>query len=205
MGLLFLFKGLLLGFSVAAPVGPIGVLCIRRTLARGRASGFVSGLGAASADTLYGTIAAFGLTAISSFLINYTIPLRIIGGLFLLYLGLKIFFSKAPANNGTNKVSVNLWGDYFSILLLTITNPTTILSFIAMFTGIGLVGIQSTFFSATCMVAGVFLGSAFWWLLLSSIVHLLRAKFTLFWMNVVNKISGIIVIGFSIMAWMSLR
>jgi threonine/homoserine/homoserine lactone efflux protein len=94
----FLLKGLILGFSIAAPIGPIGVLCIRRTLAEGRASGFVSGVGAATADASYGSIAAFGLASIAAFLLSYQRPIRIAGGLFLFYLAAKTYFS-SPATS----------------------------------------------------------------------------------------------------------
>jgi LysE type translocator len=122
-------RGLVIGFSIAAPVGPIGVLCIRRTLADGRAAGFFSGLGAATADALYGAVAAFGLTAISSVLIGQATWLRLGGGLFLCYLGIKTFLAR-PAAEATPARATGLIGAYVSTLLLTLANPTTILSFV---------------------------------------------------------------------------
>src|SRR5581483_11514863 len=172
----FFLRGLLIGFSIAAPVGPIGVLCIRRTLANGRAAGFVSGLGAATADSLYGCVAGFGLTAISDFLVGQQKPLRLFGGLFLVFLGLKTFFSR-PAVESARSSRSGLAGDYTSTLLLTLTNPATILSFLAVFAGLGLGTRPGDYRSATSLVLGVFVGSACWWMLLSGGVGLFREKF----------------------------
>src|SRR6185312_8691316 len=128
-------RGAILGFSIAAPVGPIGVLCIRRTLAGGRLVGLLSGLGAATADACYGAIAAFGLTAVSSRLVGHQDALRIVGGLFLLYLGIRTFFA-APAQTAKSGQRRQLLSNYLSTLGLTLTNPTTILSFVALFAGL---------------------------------------------------------------------
>src|SRR3970040_603046 len=137
MDLGFLLRGLVIGFSIAAPVGPIGVLCIRRTLTEGRIAGFVSGLGAATADAFYGAIAGFGLTFISSFLIDQQFWLRLAGGFFLLYLGVKTFRSSPPDNAALQDRS-GIFGAYASTLVLTLTNPMTILSFAIIFAGLGL-------------------------------------------------------------------
>lgn len=173
----YLVRGMIIGFSIAAPVGPIGVLCIRRTLAEGRVSGLLSGLGAATADGMYGVIAAFGLTYISNILIGYQSSIRLVGGLFLCYLGLKICFSRpaeAPALAGGD----GLLGAYVSTLVLTLTNPMTILSFTAVFAGLGLGTATGDYGSAALLVLGVFSGSAAWWLILSGGVSLFRSKFT---------------------------
>jgi threonine/homoserine/homoserine lactone efflux protein len=129
MTLEYLMKGLLVGFSIAAPVGPIGILVIRRTLTEGRLSGFVTGLGAAVADGTYGFIAGYGLTSISDFLIAQQFWMKLFGGIFLLYLGIKTLISKAA----TKEASIDSNGlikNFTSTLLLTITNPITILSII---------------------------------------------------------------------------
>jgi len=170
-------RGAAIGFSIAAPVGPIGVLCIRRTLADGRAAGFVSGLGAAAADAVYGGIAGFGLTAISSLLLTRQGVLRLIGGAFLCYLGARTFFSR-PAPGGTSLSGAGLTRGFGSTFLLTLTNPTTILSFAAVFAGLGAVGPTRGLGSAVTLVSGVFLGSALWWLTLSLGVGVLRARLT---------------------------
>jgi threonine/homoserine/homoserine lactone efflux protein len=193
------FRGLIIGFSIAAPVGPIGVLCIRRTLTDGQASGLVSGLGAATADAMYGCVAGFGLTFISGILIDQQMWLRLFGGLFLCYLGIKTLLSK-PAEQAVAASGRGLFGSYASTFLLTVTNPMTILSFAAIFAGLGLANTNESYASALVLVLGVFLGSAAWWLLLSGGVGLFRNRFdtqALFW---VNRISGVIIIVFGMIA-----
>ena len=195
----FFSRGLIVGFSIAAPVGPIGVLCIRRTLAQGRAVGLISGLGAATADSLYGAIAGFGLTFISGFLVSQQVWLRIIGGIFLCYLGMTTFLAK-PAQSAAEVTGKGLIGAYASIFFLTVTNPLTILSFAAIFAGLGVASAGSNYLDSGILVLGVFLGSALWWLLLSTGVSILRKKFddrSLIW---INRISGLIIIIFGIIA-----
>ncbi len=203
MDISFLLRGLIIGFSIAAPVGPIGVLCIRRTLAEGRASGFVSGLGAATADAIYGFIAGFGLTFISSILISQKVWLRLIGGAFLCYLGIKTFLAK-PAEQAASAKGKGLVGAYASTFFLTLTNPMTILSFVAIFAGLGVAGASGSYVSAGVLVFGVFIGSALWWLILSGGVGLFRAKFNLHGLRWVNRISGVIITGFGLFALLSL-
>jgi threonine/homoserine/homoserine lactone efflux protein len=192
-------RGLLIGFSIAAPVGPIGVLCIRRTLAEGRLIGFLSGMGAASADMLYGAVAAFGLTAVQNVLLGQSEWLRIVGGIFLLYLGIKTFFSK-PTGQAVKSSHGGLFGAYLSTFLLTITNPLTILSFLAIFAGLRLGATNGGYISASFMVLGVFLGSAAWWLTLSTGVGLLREKFTPALLTWVNRLAGVIIFVFGLAA-----
>lgn len=201
-----LLKRFIIGFSIAATVGPIGVLCIQCTLMRGRLYGFVSGLGAASADAIYGAIAAFGLTFITQLLVGQQFWIRLIGGLFLLYLGLKTLFSK-PAERAATAKSEGLLSAYVSTLFLTLTNPLTILSFVAIFAGVGLGGASRNYLSAVLTVVGVFLGSALWWFILSGSVSLFRAVFNqhrLQWLRWVNMFSGAIIIVFGVLALMSL-
>jgi threonine/homoserine/homoserine lactone efflux protein len=193
----FLLKGLIIGFSIAAPVGPIGVLCIRRTLSNGRISGLVSGLGAATADAIYGSIAGFGLAFISNFLVGQQVWLRLIGGLFLSYLGLKTFFAK-PVEQTALAKGISLVGAYVSTFFLTLTNPMTIISFAAIFTGLGLAGTGGNYVAAGGLVLGVFIGSALWWLILSGSVGLFREKFNPHGLQWVNRISGAIITGFGL-------
>ena len=199
-----MLRGLIVGFSIAAPVGPIGVLCIRRTLAEGQASGLFSGLGAATADAIYGCIAGFGLTLISNFLINQQVWLRLIGGGFLCYLGLRTFLSK-PAEQATSAKGNGLAGSYVSTFFLTITNPMTILSFAAIFAGLGVGSDSGNYASAAILVSGVFIGSTLWWFILSSCVTVFRAKFNPRRLRWVNRISGVIITGFGLIALLSLR
>ena len=201
--LIFWLRGLLIGFSIAAPVGPIGVLCIRRTLAAGRVTGLVSGLGAATADSLYGAVAGFGLTFISGLLIDQRFWLRLIGGAFLCYLGIRTFLAR-PAEQAATVKSSGLAGAYASTLFLTLTNPTTILSFAAIFAGLGIANTSGNYLNAGLLVLGVFLGSALWWLTLSSVVSIFRAKIGSRQLQWVNRISGIIILAFGILAFVSL-
>lgn len=198
MSLRFLIQGMLIGLSIAAPVGPIGVLCIRRSLADGPRIGLAVGLGAATADALYGAVAAFGLTAVSSLLLSYQFWLGLFGGLFLVYLGLKTFLSQ-PAEQAAQATGTSLGAVWFSTWLLTLTNPATILSFIAIFAGAGL-GSAPDVRSAATIVLGVFLGSALWWLLLSSSVSLLRSRLDTHWLQRINRFSGCILLGFGVFA-----
>ena len=200
----FLLKGLFIGFSIAAPVGPIGLLCIRRTLAEGRTSGLVSGLGAATADAIYGCIAGFGLTFISTLLISQQVWFRVVGGLFLLYLGLKTFLSGPAGKMASAKVN-GLMGTYASTFFLTLTNPMTILSFAAIFAGLGVASTSGNYLSAGVLVLGVFSGSALWWLLLSSGVALFQAKFNLRELKWVNRISGILIMLFSLYVLLGIK
>jgi threonine/homoserine/homoserine lactone efflux protein len=191
-------RGFILGLAIAAPVGPIGVLCIRRTLAQGRTFGFVSGLGAATADAIYGCIAALGLTAISALLVRQQDMLRLLGGLFLCYLGVRTLLAR-PTDRSAAAEGQGLGSAYFSTLLLTLTNPITILSFVAVFAGLG-VGGGNGYGAAAAIVFGVFLGSAAWWFLLSGGVSLVRDKFDVRAMLWVNRISGVIILGFGVFA-----
>jgi len=204
MTLDYLMKGLLVGFSIAAPVGPIGVLVIRRTLTEGRLSGFATGLGAAVADGTYGFIAGYGLTSISDFLIAQQFWMKLFGGLFLLYLGIKTLISKAATKEATID-SHGLLKNFTSTLLLTITNPITILSFFAIFAGLGLGQEKTNYLSSTALVLGVFIGSAFWWLILSSVLNVFRNKITTSGLTWINRFSGLLIISFAILAFYSLR
>jgi threonine/homoserine/homoserine lactone efflux protein len=204
MDLNFLLRGLVIGFSIAAPVGPIGVLCIRRTLAEGRVSGLFSGLGAATADAIYGCVAGFGVTFISGILINQQILFRLIGGLFLCYLGVKTFLARPSEQSPSIIRHFGLAGAYASTFFLTLTNPITILSFAAIFAGLGLVSTGGNFVSAALLVLGIFFGSASWWFLLSGGISLFRSRFSRNWLHWVNRISGIIILVFGLIVLVSL-
>jgi threonine/homoserine/homoserine lactone efflux protein len=194
----FLLKGLVIGFSIAAPVGPIGVLCIRRSLADGFWIGFATGLGAATADAAYGGVAGFGLTAVSRFLVSQRSWLALLGGVFLCYLGGRTFMSK-PAEQAAATRAKGLIEAYLSTLLLTLTNPMTILSFVAVFAGFGL-GASPDYIAASVLVLGVFLGSALWWLMLSSGVGFFRMRLGPAWMLAVNRLSGGVILTFGLYA-----
>lgn len=196
-------KGMLVGFSIAAPVGPIGALCIRRSIAQGRFSGFVTGLGAASADAVYGAVAALGLTWVSRFLLDQQMWIRLLGGLFLCYLGVSTFLSAAIPSAELPHRERNL-AAFLSTFLLTLTNPLTMLSFAAIFAGLRLTDAAGDYLSALVMVSGVFLGSALWWLLLSAGAGLLGQRLGARGFVWVNRISGMIIGGFGLAALGSL-
>jgi threonine/homoserine/homoserine lactone efflux protein len=199
MHISFFLRGLIIGFSIAAPVGPIGVLCIRRTLAEGKASGLFSGLGAATADAIYGCIAGFGLTFISSLLISQQVWLRLIGGLFLCFLGLKTFLT-SPSEQAAPAQGNSLAGAYASTFFLTLTNPMTILFFTAIFAGFGLGSSGGNYISAGVLVMGVFIGSALWWFILSSVVGIFGRKISSQKLRWINRISGILIMVFGLLS-----
>jgi len=187
MALHYWLQGVGLGFAIAAPVGPIGLLCIRRTLVQGRLVGLVSGLGAATADGIYGCVAGFGLSAVTQGMLAWAEGLRWGGGLFLCYLGIKTLLSSPEDTAAAAPSSRSLAGAYGSTLVLTLTNPATILSFIAIFAGLGVAAAERAGAASLLVVMGVFTGSALWWLLLSGGVGLLRERLTsprlLGWIN----------------------
>ena len=195
--MLLWFKGLLIGLAIAAPVGPIGLLCIQRTLARGRWSGVLSGLGAASADALYGCIAGFGLASLAGGLLAWQTELQIVGGLFLLYLGWRTGQTPPAAEQAqAPPTRAGLAGDYLSTLALTATNPVTILAFLGIFTGLGLAAEGRDFAAAGLLVLGVFAGSLLWWLLLAGGVGWLRGRLTPGALRWINRVSGGLIAGF---------
>ena len=194
-------RGIIIGFAIAAPVGPIGLLCIQRTLAKGWRFGFLSGLGAASADAVYGMIAGLGLTAVSSFLVDQQSWLGLIGGLFLCYLGIKTLLAKAEtAVATTQNERQGIAAAYLSIFALTLTNPITILSFIAIFAGMGLGAEEMGVETAVFFILGVFTGSATWWLILSSGASLLRQRLQPAHFRWINRLSGVIILTFGLVA-----
>ena len=197
MDVSYLLRGIIIGFAIAAPVGPIGVLCIQRTLNRGASFGFVSGLGAATADACYGIIAAFSVAAVFNFLSAQKVWFSLAGGLYLGYLGIKAFRtvpdSKIEASNGMGRLSA-----YLSIFVLTLTNPMTIFAFAAVFAGFGFGNTDGNYWNAVLLVIGVFTGSALWWLTLSGITGLIRRKFKTTHLAWVNRVSGVVILGFAV-------
>ena len=191
-----LVQGLLIGFSIAAPVGPIGLLCIRRSMTSGRLVGFVSGLGAASADAVYGIIAVSGLSFVTRLLLDHRGWIHGFGGLFLVYLGISTARAPAPANRAPQPGdAATLAGAFTSTFLLTLSNPATILSFIAIFAGLGVISSGTSGNTpAALIVIGVFLGSATWWLLLSGIAGWLGSKATVGQLRLINVLAGALVI-----------
>jgi threonine/homoserine/homoserine lactone efflux protein len=189
---LFLLKGVAVGFVIAVPVGPVGVLCVRRTIFEGRLFGFLSGLGAASADTIFGIVAGFGLTVVSDLLLGYQDWLRLAGGLFLVYVGAGALRKRIVRCETPEKNAENLLSAYLSTFVLTITNPVTILAFLGIFAGVGFTGEEATLGRAAMLVAGVLLGSLIWWVGISLGAGVFRKSFGERHLVLLNRISGVI-------------
>ena len=182
----FLLKGMLVGLIIAVPAGPVGVLCIRRTIFHGRLAGFMSGLGAATADAVFGIIAGFGLTVVSEWLLGYQDWLKVGGGALLLFIGMSAFTADPLAGTQSQRDPESLLADFASTFVLTITNPITILAFLAIFTGIGFTGAEATLGRAAILVLGVWAGSLLWWAALAFGAGMLRLSFRrnhLVWIN----------------------
>ena len=186
-------RGFLLGLSIAAVLGPIGVLCVRRTLASGFAAGFLSGMGAATADAAYASLAAFGVTALTALLVEQRLWLRLVGGVFLLYLGLRTLRARPSLELAAAASVGGLVGAYGSTLLLTLSNPMTIMSFVGIFAGLGL-----GMLAGGILVFGVFVGSATWWLVLASAVTCFRARLSTKAFRAVNVASGLLIAAFGV-------
>lgn len=194
-------RGLVLGFTIAAAVGPISLLVIRRTLAEGRLVGLVSGMGVATADATYGAIAAFGLTAVTDLLVDWRRALGIIGGVFLLWLAWRTFTAVPGEAAVDSERPRGLPGAYLSTLGLTLTNPMTILSFAALFVGLGVTGGDAA--GATLLTLGVFAGSALWWVVLTTVVAAFRSRLSTTGMRRMNMASGVLIGAFAIVAIVS--
>ena len=197
MEIVFFFRGILIGFVVAVPVGPIGLLCINRALSGGAAYGLVSGLGVATADAISAGIAVLGLTLVLSFLIHQEVWLHIIAGLFLCYLGFKIFTSR-PTEQVTSAKDNGLIRAYASMFFLAMTNPGTLLSLLAICAGWGIGNLSGNYLSAALLTSGVFFGSALWWFFLASGMLFFGPKFAYPGLRWVHWISGAIIMGFGL-------
>lgn len=173
----FILKGIIVGFSIAAPVGPIGILCIQRSFNQGYRWGFLTGMGAATADVIYGAIAGFGLTFISSLLLAYQHWVSLIGGILLLYFGSKIVFSKPTITDSTQKTNKNLFHTYMGGLFLNLTNPITILLFLSIFSGLGVLNAEINYWHTSLLIIGILLGASLWWLILCSGVTFLLSRY----------------------------
>lgn len=199
------WKGLIVGLMVTIPLGPIGVLCIQRTLNKGRVSGFISGLGASAADAIFAIIAGFGISYIISFIKTQQIYFQIIGGVIVMFLGIHIFYTNPVRQLRLQRMNKNrLYHDFLSVFFLTITNPLAILLFLAMFAGINVSGHEINAFDLTSLVGGVLAGSAGWWFLLSFVISIFRERIRLrniWWMN---KVAGVIVFVLGIVAFISI-
>jgi threonine/homoserine/homoserine lactone efflux protein len=192
-----LLKGLAFGFILAATVGPMWVLCLRRTLAFGPSVGLASGMGIALADGFYGAVAAFGLTAISGFLLAHSFWIGLVGAIFLFYLGVKTLMER-PEVQQKEETQLSLAAAFASTLGLTLTNPPTILAFAAIFAGLGLAS-SADYAAAGLVVAGVFVGSAIWWVILAFAAGKLRDRLGPRLFRAINLLAGLSILGFA--AW----
>ncbi|WP_027363929.1 LysE family translocator [Desulfotruncus alcoholivorax] len=199
------FKALLTGLLFCVPIGPVNLLCIRRTLAEGRLSGFVSGLGAAAADSFFAYVAALGVSYIANFFLKEENFLQLGGGIFLCYLGVRIFSAKpVDRSKSTAPSAQGFYKAFSSAFFLTVANPVTILAYTAIFAGFNLNGGSSHFYAAFIAASGVFLGAILWWFILSSVVNLLRYKLTdrgILWFN---RGSGIAIAVFGVLTLLDL-
>ena len=196
----FVWKGILVGLSASIPLGPIGILTIQRTLNKGRFAGFVSGSGAAAADAFYAILAGFGVSIIIDFIIEYQNVFKIVGGLFLLFLGVKLFVTN-PAKvmrKQLKQKNKGLWGDFLSSFALTISNPVGLFVFMAVFAGLGLIGQEIHYVSVILLISGVFAGGCLWWFTLTLLVSVFRNQFKMRRLLLINKLAGILVFLFGI-------
>jgi threonine/homoserine/homoserine lactone efflux protein len=200
IGLWLLSKGLMAGLAIAVPVGPVNVLCASRTLSKGRLSGLMSGLGAATADALYGAIAGFSITFLIEFLERQEFWIRVFGGILLVGIGIMYFRKPANALNPRNDDG-SVHSDFASTLLLTLTNPTTVLSFVAVLAGLGMGG-QRAGWLTFLLVGGIFLGSMLWWVILVLLVNRFRDRFDAQAMRWMNRIAGLAIGGFGIVTFL---
>jgi threonine/homoserine/homoserine lactone efflux protein len=211
VGVPFLFKGILIGLSIAAPLGPIGILCLNRTLAEGPRMGFICGLGAASADALYALAGSVALSAIAQWIIDDRTLLRILGAVFLVYLGARTFMRPTivlPASGKLPTVLPPGWhAAFMSTFLLTVANPMTMLTFAAVFAGLGVAPagiLKGADSAAAALVVGVFVGCALWWLTLSSLARRLRTHIGAHTLTVINRLCGTVLTAFGLYALASL-
>lgn len=191
-------RGFIVGFLAAVPIGPVNVLCIQRTLSRGRLIGLVSGIGAATVDAFYGGAAALGLTMISEIISRYEEVLRLAGGLFVFSLGIGTIMSKPRALQEEEHES-GLLSAYVSMFLITLANPTTIFSYGVLFAGIGTIHALHGIKNAFLIAPGVFLGSALWWIILTGAMDMLKYKMNERYLKWLNRIAGGIVTGFGLL------
>lgn len=193
---MLLLHGIAIGLAIAAPIGPVGILCIRKALADGRLAAFVAGSGAALADGLFGAAVVLGLGAVSDFLNGHVTWLKLVGGAFMLVLGVRTWRAAALAVEPPSGKGPGLWRDFASTFLITITNPGTIFGVVAVFAALGAAVRPETPGQSWLLILGVFLGSVLWWLILAEITILVRARFTPERMRLFNHVSGAVLMLF---------
>jgi threonine/homoserine/homoserine lactone efflux protein len=199
-----LIRGIIVGLMIAIPVGPVNILCIHRTLEAGWKSGVISGLGAAAADMLYGGVAGFSITLVVQFLVRELFWIRLLGGILLVAIGISYFFKRPAPLDAQKQDRASAYSDLRSTFLLTLANPTTVLSFLALLAALGM-GDPRRWWLTVFLIGGIFCGSMAWWIVLSSIVNHFRDRFsdrTLLWMN---RFAGLAIGGFGVAAFVLSR
>lgn len=195
-----LLKGMLIGFSIALPVGPIGLLCIRHSLVRGAFYGLIAGLGAALADTCYGALAGFGMTMACDFLADYRLVVQLLGGILLCYLGISALRSNPQNIDEKSRNQSSTFKIFITTFLLTLTNPLTLLSFMGVYAALGVCMAGEQVSSIVMLVAGVFVGSIAWWVILSSSAAMIGKRFNFKSTQLFNKLTGSILLTFGLFA-----
>ena len=203
MDISFFFKGFLVGLIISAPIGPVGALCIQRTMNNGRLSGIVSGFGAAVGDSIFAIIAAFGLTFVSTFLDEKEAWIKIVGGGILLYFGLRVYLAK-PRDCSNEGDRINHFGTFGSALLLTLSNPLVILSIIAVFAILGIVDPTTNYPSTALLILGVFTGAVFLYILVCNILFNYRARMGEKGVSLISKTTGLFILACAGYAFLSL-
>ena len=192
-----LIGGIIVGLMIAMPVGPVNILCIHRTIEAGWRSGVISGLGAATADMLYGGVAGFSITLVVQFVVREQFWIRFLGGILLVILGISYFFKQPEPLSAQTQERANAYSDLRSTFLLTLTNPTTVLSFLALLAALGM-GNQRQWWLTVFLVVGIFSGSMAWWIVLSSIVNHFRGRFNDRILQSMNRFAGLAIGGFGV-------
>ena len=195
--IVYLFKGMIVGLMVSVPLGPMGVLIIQRTLHKGALAGFCAGMGAAAADCFYAMVAAFGLNFVINTVQPHELLLQVLGGIFLLGMGLKLYFDNPlkgiKQRRGGQVSKRGLLGDFLSLFFLTVSNPIAIIIFMAVFASMAIFGDSPSFTVEMLVVVGVLAGGGVWWYTLSMLVNIFRKKFRLRVLVAVNKITGMVI------------
>ena len=198
-------RGVAIGFAIAAPIGPVGIFCINKAMADGRAAAVIAGLGAALADTIFGAVVGLGLGAVSEFLSQHQIALKLVGGLFMAVLGVRTWAAAfAPSVELPKVRGPAMWRDFAATFLITITNPATILGVMGVFAALGTSAKPGGLGEAWLLVVGVFAGSTLWWLVLSTVASAARSRFTPERMRIFNHLSGALLLAFAALALGSL-
>lgn len=188
----YFIQGIIIGLTLAVPVGPIALICIQRTLTDGRFHGIFSGIGVATADSFYAAVTVLGLTMISDVIVTHQVLFRFLAGIVLIFVGVRVFMS-LPSCISTKTVHETYFKDYLSMVGIAIANPLTLVFFLIVLPGFGVVINSTAFLSAAEFIAGVFFGSTAWWILLCGTVGSMRSRFSVKTLGLINRISGVLI------------